>query len=202
MAIVLPIHGQLLWDTPLDLVLRNLATGRHLPNDHGYLNWSTDPGNATGGANPATGSVRMVKLPRLPQSYTITSVTAFVSTAGVALVANQCFAGIYDSTGTRQGVTADQSAVWNTTGLKNMALTAPFVVPSQADMWVALLYNGTSCSFAVGATVSGFNDLFNANLTAANARYTIGPSTQTSLPASVTMASRTNSSQSTWVAVA
>jgi hypothetical protein len=43
--------------------------------------------------------------------------------------------------------------------------------------------------------------MFNANLTAANARFTIGPSGQTTMPASVTMASRTNSSQSQWVAV-
>ena len=202
MAIVLPTHGQLLWDTPLDLALRNLASGTFLPNDHGYLNWSTNPANSTGGANPATGSVRMVKLPRLPQSYTITTVTAFVSTAGVALTANQCFAGIYDSAGTRQGVTADQSAVWNTTGLKAMALTVPYVVSAQADIWAAVLYNGTSCSFAVAATVAGFNDLFNANLTPSTARYTIGPAAQTSLPASITMASRTNSSQATWMAVA
>jgi len=201
MAIVLPIHGQLLWDTPLDLAIRHLASTSFLPNDHGYLNWSSNPANCTGGGNPAAGSVRMVKLPRLPQGYTISSVTAFVSTAGVALTAGQCFAGIYDSAGTRQGVTADQSAVWNTTGLKNMALTVPYAVPSQADMWAALLYNGTSCSFAVAATVTGFNDLYNANLTAANARYTIGPAAQTSLPASITMASRTNSSQATWMAV-
>jgi len=202
MAIVLPVHGQLLWDTPLDLLIRHLASGGFLPNDHGYLNWSTDPANCTGGANPAAGSVRMVRLPRLPQSYTISTVAAFVSTAGSGLTAGQCFAGIYDSTGTRQGVTADQSAVWNTTGLKNMALTVPYAVPTNTDMWAALLYNGTSCSFAVASSVANFNDVFNANLSAATARYTIGPSAQTTLPASITMASRTNSSQSTWMAVA
>lgn len=201
MAIVLPIHGQLLWDTPLDLLLRNLASASFLPNDHGYLNWSKDPADSTGGANPVAGTVRMVKLPRLPQSYTISSVTAFVSVAGVALTAGQCFAGIYDSAGTRQGVTVDQAANWGTIGLKNMALTAPFAVAANADMWVALVYNGTSCVFAVGASVTAFPDLFNANQSAATARYTNGPLLQTSLPASVTMASRTNSGQSTWVAV-
>ena len=200
MAITLPIHGQLLWDTPLDLALRHLASAGFLPNDHGYLNWSQDPASSTAGANPGTGSVRMVKLPTLPLTYTITNVIAFVSTAGAGLVAGQNFAGVYDSAGTRVGVTADQTAAWATTGLKSMALTAPYVVAANATVYLAMLYNGTSMSLACSSSVAGQNDLINANLSTSVARYTLGPNAQTSLPASITMAARSLSSQATWMA--
>lgn len=201
MAIVLPTHGQLLWDTPLNAALGHLASTSFAPNDHGFLNWSSDPQHGAVGANPGVASVRMVKLPRRPEVYTITNVIAFVSTAGAGLTVGQCFGGLYDSAGIRQGVTADQAANWGTTGLKIMPLTVAFPVPANADVWVALLYNGTSIQFTTTSSVAGQNDLINANLTPANARFTIGPNAQTSLPASTTMATRTNSSQATWVAV-
>lgn len=199
--IVLPVTGQLNWDVPLNQALHNLASVSFGPNDHGYLAWSDDVCGPTTSANPGVGQVRMVKLPRLPQSVTISNVVAFVGTAGSSLVAGQNFAGLYDAAGTRLGVTADQTAAWGTTGLKSMALTAPVVTTPNAAYWVALVYNGASLSFAASSSVSGFNDLINANLAPATARYTIGPVGQTSLPASITMAARTNSSQSTWAAV-
>lgn len=202
MAVTLPVHGQTPWSVPLNTVLDLLTTTSFLPNDHGYLIWSSDPQHCNGGTNPGAGAVRMVKMPRRPFTYTISSVVIFVSTAGVALTANQCFAGVYDSAGTRQAVTADQSAVWNTTGLKNMAVTVPYVVPANADIWLALVYNGTSCSFSATSITSGQGDLINAGLSAANYRFTNGPTAQTSLPASITMGTRVTTPQATWMAAA
>lgn len=200
MAVTLPVHGQTPWSVPLNTVLDLLTTTSFLPNDHGYQIWSSDPQHCVGGANPGTGAVRMVKMPRRPFSYTISNIVTFISTAGVALVANQCFAGVYDSAGTRQAVTADQSAVWNTTGVKSMAVTVPYVVTANADIWLALLYNGTSCSFAATSLTSGQGDLINASLSAANYRFTNGPTAQTSLPASITMGTRVTTPQATWLA--
>lgn len=200
MPIVLPTHGQSLWDNPLDLALRHLASANFLPNDHGYLNWSQDPATCNGSSNPAAGNVRMVKFPALPQSYTISTLTVFVAAAGVALTVGQNFGGLYDAAGVRVAVTADQSAVWNTTGLKNMALTVPYVVPSGANVWGAIVYNGTSMSVSGTTAVSGQGDLINANLTAANYRYTNNPTAQTSLPANVTMGTRITTPQATWMA--
>lgn len=202
MAVTLPTHGQLLWDNPLNTVLHNLASAQMLPNDHGYMNWSSDPQHASGGINPGAGSVRMVKLPVLPLTYTITSAKVFVSVAGVALTAGQCFVGIYDATGARVALSADQAASWATVGLKTATMTVPYVVPAGAPVWVAILYNGTSVQFAVTGAVSGQGDLINADLTPAVARFTSGPNAQTSLPASITMAARVNTPQATWAAVA
>ena len=201
MGVTVPVHGQTPWSAPLNNVLNTLASAAVQPNDHGYLNYSADPQLVVASAAPASGSIRMIKLPLLPLSYTITNLHCYIATAGVSLTLNQCFAGLYDSAGTRQGVTANQSVAWTTSSVKTMALGAPYVVPANAPMWVALLFNGTSVGFGTVASVGGFSDMFNANLTPANARFTIGPSGQTTLPASVTMASRTNSSQSQWVAV-
>ncbi len=201
MAVTVPTHGMTPWSIPLNTVLNTLASGRFQPNDHGMLNWSADPQNVVASASPAAGSVRMVKLPSLPLQYTITNLHCYIATAGVSLTAGQCFAGLYDAAGTRVGVTADQSANWTSSNVKTMALTAPYVAAANASLWVALLFNGTSVGFGTVASVSGFADMFNANLTTSTARFTIGPAGQTTLPASVTMASRTFSSQSQWVAV-
>lgn len=200
MAVTLPADGQEPWSVPLNTVLHLLTTPTFMPNDHGYQAWSADPVYSVGGANPGTGVVRMVKMTQNPFSYTITNVVTFINTAGVALTAGQCFAGVYDSAGTRQAITADQSGVWNTTGLKSMAVTVPYVVPANAEIWLALLYNGTSCSFAGTGATAGQNDLINASLAAADYRYTNGPTAQTTLPASVTMGTRVTTPQSTWLA--
>lgn len=201
MGVTVPTHGLTPWSTPLNTVLDTLASGRFTPNDHGYLNWSADPQTVVTSAGPASGSVRMVKLPLLPLQYTITTLHCYVATAGVGLVAGQCFAGLYDAAGTRVGVTADQSASWNSSSPKAMALTAPYIVTANAPTWVALLFNGTSLGFGAVGSVGGFADMFNTNLTTSTARFTLGPTAQTTLPASVTMASRSFSSQSQWVAV-
>jgi hypothetical protein len=201
MGITLPTHGQTLWDNPLNLALRHLMSASMVPNDHGFINWSQDPALCAASANPTSGTVRMVKLPPLPETYTITNVATYVSAAGVALTANQCFVGLYDSAGTRVAVSLDQSANWTTTGLKIIPLVAPYVVAANTAVWMATLYNGTSLSFAVSSNVGVQADLVNANLAAAVARYTLGPAAQTSLPASVTMGARTNSSGVVWNAV-
>lgn len=201
MSVTVPTHGQTPWSGPLNTVLNTLASGRFAPNDHGFLNWSSDPQYVVTSASPASGSIRMVKLPLLPLQYTITNLHCYIATAGVGLTAGQCFAGLYDGTGTRVGVTADQSASWTSSSVKTMALTAPYIATANVSLWVALLFNGTSVGFGTVASVGAFADMFNANLTTSTARFTLGPTAQTSLPASVTMASRTLSSQSQWVAV-
>ena len=97
-------------------------------------------------------------------------------------------------------MTADQTANWGTTGGKEMALTAPVVVSTPGLYYVAILSNaGTTPSFARGSALTA--SIVNVKLTAATGRFTVGPTVQTSLPASITMASRTLAGNALWVGI-
>jgi hypothetical protein len=98
-------------------------TSQWLPSDHGLLAWTADPGTANGGMSCGS-SFPFHSAFKLDQAATISIVWCAVQTAGVGLTASRCYVGIYDAAGTRQAVTGDQSAVWNTTGVKNMSLTS------------------------------------------------------------------------------
>jgi hypothetical protein len=203
MSIILPTHGQSLWDTPLDTALRTIASGQMHPNDHGWLAWVNDPSTCGASDGMTNGSVRMIKLPVLPQTYTITSVKYFIAAAAVTPVAGQNFAGIYNSAGTRLAVSADISADITTTGMKTWAMTAPLVVAAGTALWAAILCNAaTPFTGVASAAVTGRETLYNGDLAVAAARYTSGPAAQTSLPASITMGARTLLPRSSWVAVA
>jgi hypothetical protein len=195
----LPAHGTLNWDIPLNSILAQVGSHWY-PSDQGWLGWSMDPTTAAGSNVLVLGTVQHIAIP-LRQPATITSIVATVIGAGVGLTAGQCFAGIYNSAGTRVGVTADQSTAWLTTGPKTMALTAPIAAAPAGMYYVALLTNGgTSPAFA-----RDFNDTpgtANVGLTAATFRFATGPTVQTSLPASITMSSRLTSSQTFFAALA
>lgn len=203
MSIVLPTTGQLNWDVPLNLALRNLASAGMHPNDHGWLVWTADPAACPASDAQVNGTVRMIKLPVMPQAYTITSVKYFIATAATTPTVGQNFAGIYDSAGTRLAVSADISADTSSLGLKTWAMTVPPVIAPGAAVWVGLVFNAATPPTGVAqSAVTGRETLFNADLSVAAARFTSGPTAQTSLPASITMASRTLIPRSPWVAVA
>jgi hypothetical protein len=80
-----------------------------------------------------------------------------------------------------------------------MALTAPVAVTPGA-YYVAVVCNaGTVPPFCRGSAITA--SVPNAKLTATNGRFTTGPVGQTALPASITMASRTLTANTLWVAV-
>jgi hypothetical protein len=202
MSIVLPVSGSLNWDIPLNLALGTLGNSGMNPNDHGWKLWTNDPLSCGASDAHTSGSVRMIKLPSAPQSYTLTSVKFFVAAVAVTPTAGQNFAGIYDASGTRLAVSADVTADLTATGMKTWAMTAPIVVAANTPLWVALLFNAATAPTGVAsAAVSGRETLYNGDLTVATARYTSGPTAQTSLPVSITMASRTLLPRSPWIAV-
>lgn len=203
MSIVLPTTGQLNWDVPLNLALRNLASAGMQPNDHGWITWTGDPQTCGASDAQTSGSVRMIKLPVMPQTYTLASIKYFIAAVAVTPVAGQNFAGVYDSGGTRLAVSADVTADVTVLGMKTWAMTSPLVVPAGSVIWAAVLFNAATAPTGVAsAAVSGRETLYNGDLTAATARFTSGPAAQTSLPVSITMASRTLLPRSPWVAVA
>jgi hypothetical protein len=121
-----------------------------------------------------------------------------IEAAGATLTAGQCFVGLYNSSGTRLAVSADQSANWTSTGLKTIALTAPQTL-AVGSYYVAILAVGTTPpQFAMGA---GGATTVSAGLATGAARFLTGPTSQTSLPASITLSSQTVTSGARWAAL-
>lgn len=189
--------GTLLNDTLFELHRTTMTNSV----DHGAVAWTFDPASNSGSSTFTTGTPFMSKI-WVREPTTLSSIMISVTTAGSALTVGQNFAGIYDAAGTRIAVSADQTAAWGGTGLISMAMVAPAVVTPGA-YFLTLLANGTtSPNLARGAVAGSGPSTINFGLTAATGRYATGPAGQTSLPASITMASRTLSAISMWSAVA
>lgn len=161
------------------------------PAKHGLLEWNFDPAMVSSSSQTITyGVVTLLKI--TPQSSgTINNIIVHLSTASTGtLTTSQNFAAIYDLSGTRQAITADQTTSWGTTGIKTMALVSGYAVTAGTDYWVALLCNGTSTApaFARGpasATVA------NVGLTTAFNRFAANGTTITAMPSTITPASNT-----------
>lgn len=168
--------------------------------DHGLITWTSDPAACRSTDDSTTaGVVYLCKVKIVNRSTIVTNVLAGVTTAGATLTSGQCLAGLYDSTGTRLAITADQSTAWTTTGLKTMALTAPQTL-AVGNYYVALLANGTTPPrFMTGA--GGSASTLNAGLATSAARFLTSGTGQTALPASITLGSASTNSGARWAAL-
>jgi|ERR1700754_98320 len=191
--------GSLAWGTPVNNAFQELdETLQTFPQDHGLMYWQFDPATNMVGSTITSGTVSMSKL-WIRRAMTVTNLAVSVATVGVTLTAGQNFLGLYDATGTRLGVTADQTASWGTTGYKQAALTVPVAVAA-GPYWVAVLSNAaTTPAFARGSALVA--SIANPNLTATDGRFTTGPAAQTTMPANIVMASRTLSGNTIWTAL-
>lgn len=188
--------GALLNDTLFELH-RTVETN---PVDHGRIAWTFDPASNSGSTVIATGTPFMSKV-WVREPTTLSSIGISITTAGVTLTAGQNFVGIYNAAGTRIAQSADQTAAWAGTGYMEAAMTAPVAVVPGA-YYLTILANGTTApSLARGAVAGSGASTINFGLTATTGRYATGPAAQTSLPASITMASRTLSAVSMWSVV-
>lgn len=171
-----------------------------LPEDAGLIAWNYDPAalQSITTTTPTGGLVYLNRINiRVPT--TITNILLGVQTAGSGLTASQNYAGLYNASGTLLSATADQSSVWTGTGLKTAALTSAQAVGA-GTYYVGFVTNGTTTPiFARSNAVSVSTE--NLGLPAASARWSTGPSAQTTLPASITMSSNTASSISWWAGV-
>ncbi|MDX5569242.1 hypothetical protein PYK79_46420 [Streptomyces sp. ID05-04B] len=171
------------------------------PTDHGLTAWSFDP--ATCGASGtalSAGFIYLIELV-LRQAATINRVHAVIGTAGSGLTSGQCLAALYDSSGNRVGITADQSTAWTSVGGKSMNLTAPYSAAA-GRYYVAMLFNGTtSPNFSSGSTHGNTFTPGNANLAAGSYRFCRSASGQTSLPSTVTLSGYTPDANNLWSAV-
>lgn len=137
------------------------------PSDMGFISWAYDPVLGTAGqALPTAGTVYVIRL-KCDAAASITNVVFYAQSAGSALTAGQCFAGLYQA-GSLIGASADQQAAWGSTGPKIAPLVGgPFPVVA-GDLLVALFFNGTTGPAPVRQANSGID---NIGLAAASSRF-------------------------------
>ncbi len=174
------------------------------PLRHGYLEWNFDPtyASATGTGQSATSSSLFLMKISAQTGGTISNIIATVGTLGSGFTSNQSFAGIYDDTGTRLGLTADMASTWNTTGVKIMPLTASVSFQAGRDYFVAILANATTPPSFVTAAANNSTTTPNASLANAVQRFSVNGISVSTLPASLTLSANSSSgTRSFWVAL-
>ncbi|MFF0736884.1 glycosyl hydrolase family 28-related protein [Streptomyces chartreusis] len=191
--------GNAMPDGLLQYPLSTVNDATFTPADHGLVAWTHDPATLRSASNATTsGTVYLCKVKVVNRSTLVSNVIVGIEAAGVTLTSGQCFVGLYNSSGTRLAVSADQSGNWTSTGLKTIALTAAQTL-AVGSYYVAILAVGTTPpQFAMGA---GGATTASAGLTASTARFLTGPTGQTSLPSSITLSSQTVTSGARWAAL-
>lgn len=67
----------------------------------------------------------------------VSRISIGISTAGTGTSLSKV--GLYDSAGNRLALSADQGAAWDSAGLKNIAMTSPYAVPTSGWYYVAFI---------------------------------------------------------------
>ncbi|MFJ1865559.1 hypothetical protein ACIOD1_13090 [Streptomyces sp. NPDC088097] len=173
----------------------DLAQAYPLPSDQGLLAWTGDPndaGHVTAQSNGGVaGRVTLVKM-QIRKSITWSKI--WFGLAGVdsgATLAN-CYLGVYNSSGTLVGVTADISSnlMSGATG-KSVDLMSPFTA-SPGEYFVAMLLNGTWSTNVLTFKATGAGITVNSGtLAAPRLRYSNMLSGQTSLPGTLDLTQQT-----------
>jgi hypothetical protein len=162
----------------------------------GYLAANYDPLAIAGTFTlPTSGVLNLLKL-TLPTAQTITNIAVYVGTAGATLTSGQNLLGLYDSTGTLRGQTADQTTAWGTSGYKTAALTSPYAAAAGV-YYVGILAKGTTTP-AFARTQILDSGLYNGTATGAGLRFASSGSALTALPGSVTLSGIAASANTFW----
>lgn len=196
--VTFPTIGQEPWGATLNTALAQMSSDPQ-PSDHNVTAWAFAPQAAVGTQNPTAGVLHLTKV-LLRAAGTITNVITGVSAAGVGLTANQNFGALYDSTGTRVGVTADQSVAWASSGTKIMALTAPYVAAA-GFYWVAILSNAGTSTPTIPRTLNNSSMINNLGSTTATSWSATTGAGLTATPASFTPGTITPNSITLWAAI-
>jgi hypothetical protein len=161
-----------------------------MASDCGFLAWTSDYGLCTGKQGPGASNIVLSRI-NVRQAITVATLTMFITTAGSGLTANNV-AGLYNSSGTLLGTTADQSTNWATAGPQPMSLT---VVGGQSlsltpgFYWAAIVQHGTPPTWLCDNQTAAIPAEMNIGLTAATARaaFQSGTSLANLTPASNTL---------------
>lgn len=127
-----------------------------LPRDFSWRAWNFDPVLATQQIVPSVGTIHFARI-AIHHPVRVNNILLAITASGVSLTLGQCFAGIYDSSGTLVAATDDISTLLSTSGIVELPLTAArFLRPG--TYFVALLLNGTTIP-QLWSTGSGFTSL-------------------------------------------
>lgn len=170
-----------------------------LPADHGLLACSVgDPNTASQTFQPATG-VPVYSRVKAATDLTVANVKLVVSQAGTGATAlANCFVGVFNSAGTRIGVSANQNTNWATANEKTIAITVDagqslaVVGGIGRWIWVALLVGTQSTTPVQFRSVASSSAITNFGLSASSPFRcgTLG-SGLSALPTSITASSMT-----------
>jgi hypothetical protein len=143
-------------------------------------NWTIHPDQAGSSTALIAGVINLVRF-RAFEADTINNILMRCNTAG-ATVANG-FLGIYNMAGSRLGQTAAITTAWQSTGEKDIALSAGVSVAADTDYVFAILVGsaGTLPQFARGS----LSNLVNFGIALPNFRVATFGSGLTALPATI-----------------
>ena len=163
------------------------AGGMWLPSDDGLAGANTDPATGSGGGLPVAGNLYLQRIIiRRPQP--ITNLFYWCSTVGAG-ASSGSFAGLFNSAGTRQAVTNDIGSLFTgSTGRISCPLTAPTGTLPVGVYWSAAVFNLATTQPTLWRSVNT-SSIANGGLSAANFRWAINGTGQTSIPASITPSS-------------
>ncbi len=125
--------------------------------------FNDNPKLASATAQPSAGFIHLATM-YSNVTRTITNVLVEVTVAGSGLV--DCYAAVYQTDGTRLGVTNDVATTLQSTGVRSLALATPAASVPPQRLVVALLLNGTTMptirTFAAAGNwnLSGISQLF------------------------------------------
>ncbi len=170
------------------------------PRLNNFLTWNYDPQlfQGTAGAN-VSGTIYLHKM-YLPQGQLVTGAALGIQTAGATLTAGQSLVALIDPSGSRVALSADQAASWVSTGLKLVNFASTFTTVTAGFYYVAILSVGTTPP-AFYQQFNALSAFFNANTTAGNFKHCTDGTGQTSIPASITLASTSASAFNSWAAL-
>jgi hypothetical protein len=115
-----------------------------LPADLGDVAWTADPYLGNASAALTSGTIYAAEFV-LRAAAPVAGIGIQIASAGATLTAGESLLGIYDqATGTQQGVTADQSGAWITTGYKPANLLAAIPSLAAGKYWAVMLSVGTT----------------------------------------------------------
>lgn len=158
------------------------------PGDHGWLEWNQPWKGITSGTGTVAVSQTLYVLKVEPRSgRPVSNVIVHIGTAGSGLTSGQSLVGLFDDTGARLGVSADQSGNWTSTGVKTVSIGTNIAVMAGRSYYVAILANGTTPpSFGRGpSSVTAPN----GGLSNANLWFATNGTAVTAMPSTLTLAS-------------
>jgi hyaluronidase-like protein HylP len=173
---------------------------RPTPNDYNSMGATFDPWVTVSNTALTAGQVVLLKV-WATKSGNVNNISVATSNSPATL--SNTFLGLYDTGGTRLGLTADLSAAWNgsSAGERKAALTAAVPVVLGQAYYIAVLVGagGTLPNLLRG----GQNAVVNAGFTAAGThRSMTSGSGLTALPASITMSGAAAATNPYWAMLA